>query len=155
MTSSVTILLIDDEPLLRRATALLLGRHGARVTAAGTVEEAVALTRKQLYDVAVLDVSPPGPSATAILGRIRADGLVPRRVIAVSSAPVVGREADELTLVLPRPYPFESLLQAVFGVGGRRRTRSGVFACAEPASASGVSSKGPRSAARGGRGPGG
>ncbi len=152
MTSSVTILLLDDEPLLRRATALILARHGARVTATGTVEEAVALTRKQLYDVAVLDVSPPGPSAASILGKIRAEGLVPRRVVAVSSRPLDRRESDELAQVLPRPYPFESLLRAVFGVGGRPRTRSGVFACADSPD---LKASGPHAAGRGGRGPGG
>ena len=152
MTSSVTILLIDDEPLLRRATALILARHGARVTAVGTADEAVSLTRKHLYDVAVLDVSPPGPSATEVLDRIRLDGLVPRRVIAVSSRPLEGREAEGLTEVLPRPYPFESLLRAVFGVGGRPRTRSGVFACADSPD---LKASGPHAAGRGGRGPGG
>jgi CheY-like chemotaxis protein len=160
MIPSVTILLLDDEPLLRRATALILARHGARVTAAGTADEAVALTRKQLYDVAVLDVSPPGPSVTEILARIRANGLVPRRVVAVSSQPLDRREAEELTQVLPRPYPFESLLRAVFGVGGRRRTRSGVFARAElgelcPQTPGDGGARVTRAAARAGRGPGG
>jgi CheY-like chemotaxis protein len=153
MTSSVTILLLDDEPLLRRATALILERHGAQVTAAGSADEAVALTRARLYDVAVFDVSPPGPSVTEILRRIRAEGLLPRRRIAVSSTPLDHHESEELTL-LPRPYPFESLLRAVFGAGGagavRRRTQSGVFALAE-----GLTARGARGAARGGRGRGG
>ena len=157
MTSSVSILLLDDEPLLRRATALILARHGARVTAAGTVDEAVALTRKQLYDVAVFDVSPPGPSVTDILGRIAADGLLPRRVVAVSSEPLEGRGADELTCFLPRPYPFDSLLRAVFGAGGRRRTQSGIFACVEPTGArpgriAGPMARGSRGGARAGQG---
>jgi CheY-like chemotaxis protein len=167
MTSSVTILLLDDEPLLRRATALILERHGATVTAAGTADEAVALTRERLYDVAVFDVSPPGPSVSDILRRIRADGLVPRRVIAVSSSPLDRREAEELSQLLPKPYPFDSLLRAVFGAGGRRRTRSGVFARAEPRAAvgrafggrlkrtEGLTARGSRAAARAGRARGG
>ena len=154
MTSSVTILLLDDEPLLRRATALILERHGAQVTTAGTADEAVALTRARLYDVAVFDVSPPGPSVTEILRRIRAEGLLPRRSIAVSSTPLDRRETEELT-VLIKPYPFESLLRAVLGAGAgadqvRRRTRSGVFALAE-----GLTARGSRGAARGGRSRGG
>ena len=147
MIPSVTILLLDDEPLLRRATALVLARHGAQVTAAGSADEAVALTRKRLYDVALFDVSLPGPSVTEILRRIRADGLVPRRVIAVSSSPLEGREAAELVQTLPRPYPFDSLLRAVFGAGVRRRTRSGVFAR--------VTARGSRPAARAERSRGG
>jgi CheY-like chemotaxis protein len=132
MTSSVTILLLDDEPLLRRATALILTRQGGQVTATGTADEAIAQARERLYDVAVFDVSGPGPSATEVVRRIRTEGgMVPRRVIAVSGAALDVRDA-EIAEVLPKPYPFESLLRAVFGAGGRSRTRSGVFACAEP-----------------------
>src|SRR5580692_6065242 len=100
MTSTVTILLLDDEPLLRRATALLLARRGGQVTVAASADEAVALACRHLYDVAVFDVSPPGPSASDVLRRIRAGGLPPRRVIAVSSAPLERREAEGLTEVL-------------------------------------------------------
>jgi CheY-like chemotaxis protein len=131
MTSSVTILLFDDEPLLRRATALILTRYGGQVTATGTADEAVALACERVYDVAVFDVSQTSLRATEVLRRIRAGGgMVPRRVIVVSSAPLDGRDAEELAAVLPKPYPFESLLRAVFSAEGRSRTRSGVFACA-------------------------
>jgi CheY-like chemotaxis protein len=127
MTSPVTILLLDDEPLLRRATVLLLSRWGARVTAAASVDEAVALARRRVYDAAVLDVSLPGPNAAEVVRRIAAEALLPRRIIAVSAAPLAGADAEGLTLVLPRPYPFESLVRAVLGEGRRKRTRSGVF----------------------------
>ena len=129
---SVTILLLDDEPLLRRATSLILSRHGGRVTTAATADEAVALAEKRIYDVAVLDVAPAGPSATELLQRFHAGGLAPRRVIAICSAPLPPREAEPFTEVLVKPYRFEGLLRAVFGAGGRRRTRSGVFTCEPP-----------------------
>ena len=44
-------------------------------TAATSPDEAVALASERVYDVAVFDVSPPGPSATEVLRRIRAEGL--------------------------------------------------------------------------------
>jgi len=146
-----TILLLDDDPLLRRATALILSRQGGLVTPAATGDEAVVLTHEHLYDVAVFDVSPAGPSAADLLRRIRAGGLVPRRVIAVSNAPLPLAETEELTEVLLKPYPFESLLHAVFGAGGRPRTRSGVFARAG-SPAGGLTGRAPRGAARAGRG---
>lgn len=166
MTSSVTILLLDDEPLLRRATALILTRQGGQVTATGTADEAVALACRHLYDVAVFDVSGPGPGAGEVLRRIRAaGGRVPGRVIAVSSSPLDHRDA-EIAEVLPRPYPFESLLRAVFGATSRSRTRSGVFACAGGVEAGPrtrtpavppqrITARGPTGAARAGRSPGG
>jgi CheY-like chemotaxis protein len=150
--SSVTILLLDDEPLLRRATSLILSRHGGRVTSAASADEAIALAERRIYDVAVLDVSPPGPSATELLRRFRAGGLAPRRVIAICGAPLRPREAEAFTEVLVKPYRFESLLRAVFGAGGRRRTRSGVFACEPPAE---LTAPGSRSAERAPQGRGG
>jgi CheY-like chemotaxis protein len=127
MTSSATILLLDDEPMLRRATTVMLASRGGRVSAAATADEAVALAEARVFDVAIFDVSPAGPSASDVLHRIRAGGLVPRRVIAVTSAPLARREAEQFSEVLTKPYPFDRLLRAVFG-SGRRRTRSGIFA---------------------------
>ena len=63
MTSPVTILLLDDEPLLRCATALILSRRGGRVTVARSADEAVAFACERVHDVAVFDVSPPGPNS--------------------------------------------------------------------------------------------
>jgi DNA-binding response OmpR family regulator len=134
MTSPVTILLLDDEPILRAATALMLERRGGKVTTARTAEEAVELARRNVYDVAILDVVPGGPSATEVLGRIRAEAASPRRVVAISNAPLDRREAEQFGTVLTKPYPFEHLLRAVFGDGRRRRTKSGVFPKVAPPS---------------------
>jgi CheY-like chemotaxis protein len=155
MISPTTILLLDDEPLMRGATALILARKGAEVTAVATADEAVAYARERVYDVAVFDVSPPSPGAAEVLRRIRERGLAPRRVIAVTNAPVDGGDESGLTVVLPKPYPFDRLLHAVFGAAhadGRRRTRSGVFR-AIPSFV--TRAQGPRAAARAGRGRGG
>lgn len=122
MTSPVTILLLDEEPMLRRATALLLSNRGGHVTPAATPDEAVALAMLQTYDVAVFDVSRAGPSAQDVLRRIRADGILPRRVIAVCDEPLDRRDEAEFARVLCKPYPFDHLISAVFGcVHGRRR----------------------------------
>jgi CheY-like chemotaxis protein len=130
MTSLVTVLLVDDEPMLRRATAMLLSNRGARVTAAASADEAIALAGERLYDVAVIDVSRPSP--LEVLRRMRAGGLVPRRVIAITSAPLARDEAAPFTAVIEKPYPFDRLLRAIFGQGARRRTRSGVFPSMRP-----------------------
>lgn len=157
MISPVTILLVDDEPMLRRATAILLSGRGGRVTAAASADEAVALSGEHLYDVAIFDVSPPWPSAIDVLARMRSGGLLPRRVIAISSAPL---DEPAFALVLGKPYPFERLLRAVFGAGGRgnkrTRTRSGVFPRARAAAprkkrARAITPRSSRRAARGRR----
>jgi DNA-binding response OmpR family regulator len=103
---------------------------------AASAEEAVALACARVHDVAVFDVSGPGPSAVEVLRRIRACGIGPRRVVAVSAGPIEDREAAGIGVVLPRPYPFDDLLRAVFGIGGRRRTRSGIFPTLDPGAGS-------------------
>jgi DNA-binding response OmpR family regulator len=112
---SLTILLLDDEPMLRRATAMLLAGRGGRVTAAASADEAVALSGARVYDVGILDLSPPGPSAPDVLRRMKEGGVAPRRVIAVCSAPLDRGDAGEFTVVLHKPYVFERLVAAVFG----------------------------------------
>lgn len=113
MTAPVTILLLDDEPLLRRATALLLAHHGGCVTPAATPDEAVALAVGTAFDVAILDLSREGTSAADVVRRLRACGAAPQRVIAVSE-PGAEAPSDLATAVLRKPYAFDRLLDAVF-----------------------------------------
>jgi len=161
MTSPVTILLLDAEPMLLRATALLLSNRGGSVTTAATPAEAVALAAARLYDVAILDIAPDGPGAPEVLAQVRAGGLVPRRVIAVCDAPIDPRAAAGIGAILQKPYPFDQLLHAVFGAEGRRaRTGASPRARAVPSAARAAASarlspRGPRRrAARASRGPG-
>lgn len=158
MTAPVTILLLDDEPMLRRASALLLSNRGATVTMAATPDEALAHAATRLYDVAIIDLSNGGASAADVVARMRAAGVMPRRLITVHDAPVDPRAGGDLGEVLQKPYPFDRLLRVVFGVGGRSRTRSGVFPRARPrgrgAAAPRVTPRAPRRAPRAARGRG-
>ena len=69
------VLIVDDhEP-----TRLLIGRivtqeMGARVTLAGTCEEAIRLALQAKYDVILLDLLMPGISGYEVLRRVRAKG---------------------------------------------------------------------------------
>ena len=126
MTSALTILLVDEEPILRSATALLLTNRGGRVSPAATLAEAILLASERSFDVAILDVSPEGPSAAVMVGVLRERGLLPQRfVVCVPAGP---HEAADFTVTLRKPYRFERLLEAVFGPGrARPQSRSGVF----------------------------
>ena len=127
MSSAPSILLVDEEPVLRRATALLLGNRGGRVSPVATLAEALTLTGERIFDVAVLDITLEGPSASVMVDGLRARGLLPRRfVVCLPGAP---QEENDFVIVLRKPYPFDDLISAVFGPGrGRRPARSGVFA---------------------------
>jgi len=128
MTSSVTILLLDEEPMLRRATALMLSNRGGVVSAAGSLDEALSLMSERIFDVAVIELSEKGPRASEVLERMRSQALLPRRVVVCANQPLSRAEAQGCSVALERPYPFERLLVAVFGPACKRRpSRSGVF----------------------------
>ncbi|HEX5094238.1 MAG TPA: response regulator, partial [Burkholderiales bacterium] len=83
------VLIVDDhEP-----TRLLIGRivtqeMGARVTLAGTCEEALRLAQQSRFDVILLDLLMPGIGGYEVLRRVRAEGAnraTPILVISVMS----------------------------------------------------------------------
>jgi two-component system chemotaxis response regulator CheY len=84
-----SVLIVDDhEP-----TRLLIGRivtqeMGARVTLAGTCEEALRLAQQSKFDVILLDLLMPGIGGYEVLRRVRAEGTnraTPILVISVMS----------------------------------------------------------------------
>jgi DNA-binding response OmpR family regulator len=119
-----SILLVDDEPMLRGATASMLTRRGGRVSVARDIDEAVELASEELYDVVVLDLS--GAPPTEDTARLRARLSASCRVI-FCIEPDRSRGFDGVD-VLKKPFDFEHLLDLVFGPPARRkRSCSGVF----------------------------
>ncbi len=57
---SLRVLVADDEPTLRLAIALFLGRRGHQVTEAADAYEALRLAEEQEFDVALVDARMPG-----------------------------------------------------------------------------------------------
>ncbi len=70
MTAPLTVLIVDDEPLARSRLRTLLGdcQHPAAVAAgeAGDANEAMALARRQPFDVVLLDIHMPGTDGIAL-----------------------------------------------------------------------------------------
>ncbi|WP_148313197.1 response regulator [Sorangium cellulosum] len=128
MTYQPNVLLFDQDPVLRRATALLLGNRGALVSPAATLEEAISLSRERVYDVALIDLAPGTKGAREILGRLRREGALPRRIVFCAEEPVSCDGADDVSEVLLKPYAFGRLLSTIFvDQSPRPSTRSGVF----------------------------
>lgn len=128
MLNVPTILLLDEEQLMREATALLLTNRGAKVTKAATLDEALGELGRRSFDIAIIDLSGASTKCVDILQRMRDQGNVPHRVIVCTNQPLPRHASSELTDVIVKPYPFERLLDAVFGArASRRPSRSGVF----------------------------
>ncbi|HSN97007.1 MAG TPA: response regulator [Candidatus Nanopelagicales bacterium] len=118
-TQAPNILLLDQDDILRRATELLLSHRGAGVSAAATLDEAIAFAQQRPYDVALIDINPAMPGALDLLARLRSEGLA-ARVVLCSDSPLSSEQAGEDAEVLVKPYPFDRLVTAVFGSRPRR-----------------------------------
>ena len=68
----VDVLVVDDEADARELLAALLEHHGATVTAAASVEEALAALAERAPDVIVSDIGMPGADGYELARRLRA-----------------------------------------------------------------------------------
>ena len=67
-----TVLVVDDDPLVRRAVDSVLSRGGYRVMAAQNADEAVTIARDIAIDALVTDLVLPGLSGLAIASAVLA-----------------------------------------------------------------------------------
>jgi DNA-binding NtrC family response regulator len=77
--SGLTLLLLEDEPLLRRRIAARLEKDGLEVTAACTMAEAREALRHVSFDFAVLDVNLPDGRSLSLLS----EKVIPASVISI------------------------------------------------------------------------
>lgn len=79
-TPAVNILVVDDEPLTRRAIVGALQTAFLKPDSAESGEAALALAREKTFDVIFLDVQMPGWMATKFAQKsTRSDSTAPRR----------------------------------------------------------------------------
>lgn len=71
--SEPTILVVDDDPDLRKLMVLALHRAGFETRQAGSGEEALSLLQRQSVDGVVLDVAMPGLSGIDVVTALRSD----------------------------------------------------------------------------------
>jgi two-component system KDP operon response regulator KdpE len=69
---AIRVLIVDDEPAIRRALRPPLLELGFQVAEASRGEEALQMIRASVYDVVLLDVNMPGIGGVETLRRIRA-----------------------------------------------------------------------------------
>src|SRR4029453_7386671 len=66
-----TILVVDDEEIMREILETLLTREGYQVRLASSGEEGLELARSQTFDAAIVDVMMPGLDGIATLQELR------------------------------------------------------------------------------------
>lgn len=67
---SASVLVVDDEPLIRETLAEYLQGQGFRVAVAASGEDALAAVKKSPYDVVVCDINLPGLDGIEVLERL-------------------------------------------------------------------------------------
>jgi two-component system KDP operon response regulator KdpE len=85
------VLVVDDEPQIRRALRTNLAARGYEVDLAGSGEEALALAASRHPDVVILDLGLPGIDGIAVVEGLRGWTHVPIIVLSVRDA-----EADKI-----------------------------------------------------------
>jgi two-component system, OmpR family, KDP operon response regulator KdpE len=110
-----TILVVDDEPQIRRVMRSTLSSHGYVIAEAGSGEEAVAFVRKKAPDLILLDVNLGGMSGIETCHEIRRSSEAPIIMLTVRGAErdkVLALDAGADDYVV-KPFGIEELLARI------------------------------------------
>src|SRR5438445_3140975 len=115
MIMNRTILLIDDEPQIRRVLRASLTEHGANVRTAATGEEALELLREQTVDLILLDLNMPGMGGLETCRAIRNGWDVPIIIVSVREADTDKVEALDAGAddYVCKPFSFDELMARI------------------------------------------
>ncbi len=80
------ILIIDDEPLIRKTTALLLKKSNIDAITAASGDEGLALAEKERPEMILLDIIMPEMDGWAVLDRFKANPDLARIPVVVFTA---------------------------------------------------------------------
>jgi two-component system KDP operon response regulator KdpE len=106
------VLVVDDEPQIRRALRTSLEAHGYEVATAGTGEEGVLAAAETAPELVLLDLGLPDLDGTEVIARVRSFSDVPVIVLSVRD-----RQADKVAALdagaddyVTKPFGVEELL---------------------------------------------
>jgi CheY-like chemotaxis protein len=115
--ASATILLVDDDEVLRHTLAIILEKHGYDVTTAASVPEALKLISAGSYDVLLSDLHMPGKGdGLTVVSAMRHAN--PKAVtILLSAFPEMDAAAQAILLqtdqILVKPMNIPALIEAI------------------------------------------
>jgi two-component system KDP operon response regulator KdpE len=115
VTQGARILVVDDEPQIRRSLQVNLERNGYAVETAETGEEALSSFLNRRPDIVILDLLMPGIGGGAVVRRIRQSSTVP--IIVLSAIGEEPRKVEALELgaddYMTKPFGMNELLARI------------------------------------------
>ncbi|GGB28444.1 two-component system sensor histidine kinase/response regulator [Sphingomonas metalli] len=111
--AGTTVLLVEDDVLIRMNTAEMLKEAGCVVVEAGSAEEAMAALQTAPVDVLVTDLNLPGSSGAELAARARDIRGSIGIVFATGDSQRAGDAAQSGDVVLSKPYDEEGLAKAL------------------------------------------
>jgi DNA-binding response OmpR family regulator len=111
---SLSVLIVDDEPVIRRVAELALAGAGHSVTEAGNATSAAELirSRRTPFDLVLLDRTLPDGEGTALIPTIRRSS-PGTRILVVSGLGDLDPSSVGADGFLAKPFTRSSLLAAV------------------------------------------
>ncbi|RYE34649.1 MAG: response regulator [Hyphomicrobiales bacterium] len=106
-----TVLLVEDDALIRMNTAEIIEEAGFVVVDAGSAEEAMAALQTAPVDILVTDINLPGASGTELASRARE--LRPDVVVVFATGDASAVAKGDGATVLVKPYGEHTLLAAL------------------------------------------
>ena len=111
VTGKRTVLLVEDEALIRMSTADMLEDAGFVVVSAASAEEALAALETAPVDVLVTDVNLPGASGVELAGLAR--NIRPNMEIIFATGDIAAVPDNATVTVLTKPYTMDDLITAL------------------------------------------
>jgi len=110
-----TILLVEDEPALRRVSRKLLEKLGYQVLEAANGEQALGIyaDRKRDIDLVFLDLVMPGLNGLQTLERLRSFDPEVKVVLCSGLGDTEEENLPQGVSFIPKPFPLETLSQKV------------------------------------------
>jgi len=114
MEHVIKLLIVDDETRFLEAIATRLRKRGFDVHTAGNGADAVALARREKFDIALLDLKMPGMDGGQLLQALKAEHRYLEAIILTGHGSL--ESAVELTKLgafsyLPKPYELDKLIE--------------------------------------------
>ena len=118
VTQRLSVLVVDDEPILARSVSRFLNRHGFKTDVCHDGYDAIEKAKNATYDVVITDWQTPGVHGYTLLKQLGAINSKCRLVVMTADpSNVISHEAMRASGIpcLPKPFSLDALLQHVRG----------------------------------------